>query len=460
MNEGRTELDAYWTKWLRHSMTMGVDLLELLERLRKEGFTDQAIAAGFDAVRPQNDATEVSFTPPLLKRNPPNLRRFDDPRVELYTLEEFLSRRECERLVGLIDHHLKPSTVSFDNGDKGFRTSQTSHLSHLRSPVAVGIDDKICKTLGIRPEYSEGIQAQRYDVGQQFKPHWDWFEPGTREYLRYCGTVATYRLHGGLNEGMEAAVRATVGLSARLGMALFRRPQPRRLDQQGDHASGEPVIAGHKIITKWFRAIGDGPVFFSERRVNQQAGRRTRPRPAATRHAWAVTCPGGRGPARGSGIPTALSWWPSRRAPARQFARRRRSQPAAALRKPPNLRRVNDKAELYTLEDFLSAGDCEQVVALIAHHLKPSALSYVPDDKSFRTSSTAELCHLRSPVALNLDDRICRTLGIRADYSEGIQAQRYDVGQQFKPLGLLPMGSNLYELRGRAWQSHLDFRST
>jgi prolyl 4-hydroxylase len=27
--------------------------------------------------------------------------------------------------------------------------------------------------------------------------------------------------------------------------------------------SGEPVTSGHKIIiTKWFRAIGEGPVFF------------------------------------------------------------------------------------------------------------------------------------------------------------------------------------------------------
>ena len=270
MNEGRTALDTYWTNWLRHSMKMGVDLLELLERLRKEGFTDQAIAAGFDAVRPQNDATEVSFTPPLLKRNPPNLRRFDDPRVELYTLEEFLSRRECERLVGLIDHHLKPSTVSFDNGDKGFRTSQTSHLSHLRSPVAVGIDDKICKTLGIRPEYSEGIQAQRYDVGQQFKPHWDWFEPGTREYLRYCGTRGnrTWSFMVYLNEGMEGGgTRFTeIGhtFQPKLGMALFWQNLSRDgTTNKATMHSGEPVIAGHKIIiTKWFRAIGDGPVFF------------------------------------------------------------------------------------------------------------------------------------------------------------------------------------------------------
>lgn len=269
MNEGRTALDAYWTKWLRHSMKMGVDLLELLERLRKEGFTDQAIAAGFDAVRPQNDATEVSFTPPLLKRNPPNLRRFDDPRVELYTLEEFLSRRECERLVGLIDHHLKPSTVSFDNGDKGFRTSQTSHLSHLRSPVAVGIDDKICKTLGIRPEYSEGIQAQRYDVGQQFKPHWDYYPLGSNLYERYAGVRGnrTWTFMVYLNEGMVGGgtrfTELDITFKPKLGMAvLWNNLYPDGTPNPATMHCGEPVISGYKvIITKWFRVFGDGPVF-------------------------------------------------------------------------------------------------------------------------------------------------------------------------------------------------------
>ena len=58
--------------------------------------------------------------------------------------------------------------------------------------MAVNIDEKICKTLGIRPEYSEGIQAQRYDVGQQFKAHSDYFEPDTNVYRdsRPCAATA------------------------------------------------------------------------------------------------------------------------------------------------------------------------------------------------------------------------------------------------------------------------------
>ena len=91
-----------------------------------------------------------------------------------------------------LDAHLSHSD------DKAFRTSQSADLCHLNSPVALNIDAKICKTLGIRVEYSEGIQAQRYDVGQQFKPHWDYFEPDTDVYRRLGGRARQSHLdiHG------------------------------------------------------------------------------------------------------------------------------------------------------------------------------------------------------------------------------------------------------------------------
>jgi prolyl 4-hydroxylase len=263
-------LSAHWMGWLRNSMRLSVDLQEVLSELRKAGYSDHAIATALDIVRPTNDATEVSHDPPLLRRMPPKLRRFDSDRVDLYVFEDFLSRKECDRLVALISHHLRPSTVSFDNGDRYFRTSQTSHLSHLKSPVALGIDEKICKTLGIRAEYSEGIQAQRYDVGQQFKPHWDYFEPGTKEYVRFAGTRGnrTWTFMVYLNEGMEGGGTRFTELEhtfqPKTGMALLWNNLKRdgTCNSATMHA-GEPVTAGHKIIiTKWFRCIGDGPVFY------------------------------------------------------------------------------------------------------------------------------------------------------------------------------------------------------
>src|SRR5262245_22956912 len=99
-------LDARWHDWLRDNMKLGCDLLELMNTLRQAGFSDDAIAAGLDAVRPTGDAFSegVMEIPPLIRRAPAKLKRSDHPDVELYTLEDFLSRKECEKLVGLIGH--------------------------------------------------------------------------------------------------------------------------------------------------------------------------------------------------------------------------------------------------------------------------------------------------------------------------------------------------------------------
>ena len=174
MSAEKDALDAYWTNWLRNSMRMGVDLAELLGKLRKAGFTDKAIADGFDAVRPTNDATEQLMSPPLVRRKPPNLRKFDDPRVDMYTLEGFLSRRECERLIALIDHHLTPSTVSFDNGDKYFRTS------YVVLPVA--------------PEKSRGGGHRRQDLPHAGNPARNMPKPSRRSVTTWPGVQAALGL--------------------------------------------------------------------------------------------------------------------------------------------------------------------------------------------------------------------------------------------------------------------------
>src|SRR5687768_12324739 len=179
---------AKWMNWLREQMRIGCDMSESVTTLRKAGYSDDIILAAFEAARPRGDALESGvLTPPLIRRSPPNLRRVPDDRLQLYLLDNFLSPKECTRLCALIDHHLRPSTLSYASDDANFRTSSTADLCHLKSPVAFHIDDKICRTLGIRVEYSEGIQAQRYEVGQQFKAHWDYFPPDTAVYRRLAG---------------------------------------------------------------------------------------------------------------------------------------------------------------------------------------------------------------------------------------------------------------------------------
>jgi prolyl 4-hydroxylase len=273
MNASAETLDARWMQWLRTNIQISADFVALHRTLREAGYSDEAIANSVELIRPRHDAFEsgVLSAPPLVRRHPPNLRRLD-PKVEIYALDDFMDADECAEVIALSDQNLGPSPLAHYNVEKDFRTSRTCSLSHLSDPLVARLDDKIARTLGINPSYGEGIQAQRYDVGQQFKAHWDCFEPGSREYLRFAGIRGnrTWTFMVYLNDGMEGgATRFTeidLAVPPKLGMALlWNNLHPDGSPDTATKHCGEPVIRGHKcIITKWFRIHGDGPVFTEE----------------------------------------------------------------------------------------------------------------------------------------------------------------------------------------------------
>jgi prolyl 4-hydroxylase len=238
--------------------------------LKDHGFSLSSIRQSMGQQFPADMAPQDPLCPPpLVRKPPPRLRKFDTDQLDLYTLDDFLSPKECDRLVALINHHLRPSTVTIEGTDRQFRTSQTCDLALLRSPVAVDCDKKISRTLGIALPYSEGIQAQRYDVGQQFKAHTDYFEPGTGEYAEHAdgrgNRTWTFMVY--LNEGMEGGGTKFFSINhtfvPKKGQAvIWNNLNPDGSPNAATLHSGEPVTAGHKIIiTKWFRELGAGPMF-------------------------------------------------------------------------------------------------------------------------------------------------------------------------------------------------------
>ncbi len=87
-----------------------------------------------------------------------------------------------------------------------------------------------------------------------------------------------------------------------------------------------------------------------------------------------------------------------------------------------------DELQLFTIDGFLSDSECDDIVAIIGRHLRPSTITVPTPDKAFRISQTSDLSLIDSPVVAKVDAKIAETLGIRAPYSEGIQAQRYEAG--------------------------------
>jgi prolyl 4-hydroxylase len=267
----RRSLDDSWKNWLDENIGRGCNSQELLDILLQHEFTlDQIKTAMGPAFPTQPDhraLCRVRLTDPGRE---PGAERFPSDKIQLYSIESFLSPEECSAIIAEMDKSLRPSTLTVEKpGDKYFRTSSTSDLSLLPSDIVSAIDEKIALTLGISASYSEGIQAQRYEVGQQFKHHTDYFEPGTAEYKEFArqrgNRTWTFMIY--LND-----VEAGGGTHFSALDHIFPPRRGTALAWNNLDADGRPNIntmhaglaveRGRKdIITKWFRERGTGPMF-------------------------------------------------------------------------------------------------------------------------------------------------------------------------------------------------------
>ena len=178
---------------------------------------------------------------------------------ELYRVRGFADAEQCAALVGLIERDLFPSGV-LGKEIPGFRTSKSCNLSARDAPVEA-FEAKVSALVGIARPFGESVQGQRYEVGQQFKPHHDFFHKGESYYedVAQTGGQRTWTAMlflnrpeaGGYTNFPQAAVRAAPEEGTLLvwnNMTPDGRPNRNSLHQ------GMPVEAGRKyVLTKWFR---------------------------------------------------------------------------------------------------------------------------------------------------------------------------------------------------------------
>ena len=118
----------------------------------------------------------------------PGVRRVPSARLELFDLPGFLPPELCTDLIALIDKDRRPSTIADENGDAYFRTSETCDLS-AEEPGVRELEVRLFALNGIDPAHGEPVQGQRYEVGQEFKPHTDYFEPNGRDFAKFCSVA-------------------------------------------------------------------------------------------------------------------------------------------------------------------------------------------------------------------------------------------------------------------------------
>jgi prolyl 4-hydroxylase len=190
----------------------------------------------------------------------PAARKIPKDRLEAYVVPDFLTPSDCEALMRQIDAGKMPSGLLAPHPDPDYRTSESCNLNP-GDPLVASVQARIDALMGIEEPYGETMQGQRYAVGQQFKPHHDFFHTNQSYWQsqKTIGGQRTWTVMGFLNVpeagGQTMFPKAGLRITPAAGYLLLwnnlgvdGEPNEHSLHQ------GMPVEAGVKyVFTKWYR---------------------------------------------------------------------------------------------------------------------------------------------------------------------------------------------------------------
>jgi len=265
-------------EWLVSQLAAGHSVPALRASMRAAGWKDAATDLALAQLEAGFPPVEVAAKPPRTDMPGPDLEGAPlyidagDRRVQvLHTLRHprvvvfgnLLSPEECEGLIAAARVRLARSlTVETRTGGEVLnvdRTSEGMFFERGENEIVARLEQRIGVLLRWPVEFGEGLQILRYAPGAQYRPHYDYFdpgEPGTPTILKRGGQrVATLVMYlqepgqGGATTfpdvGLEVAPVRGTGV-----FFSYDEPDPATRTLHG----GAPVLAGEKwVATKWLR---------------------------------------------------------------------------------------------------------------------------------------------------------------------------------------------------------------
>ena len=234
-----------------------------LEATLREHLNQVAIQKGLPSAVPVPEP-DLGDAPNLIDagdRQVSVLLAMANPRVVVFG--NLLSDEECDALIAAAEPRLARSlTVATQTGGEEVnadRTSDGMFFQRGEGPLIQRIEARIARLLRWPLENGEGLQVLHDRPGAEYKPHYDYVnpgEPGTPTILRRggqrVGTLVMY-LNTPQQGGGTTFPDVHLEVAAQRGNAVFfsyERPDPSTHTLHG----GAPVLAGEKwVATKWLR---------------------------------------------------------------------------------------------------------------------------------------------------------------------------------------------------------------
>lgn len=263
-------LDEAWQKWLAENLERQVAVSAIADTLRTHGHTEAA-----DTLLAEFGMTDDEQGKPLphidIQGNAVQLRDacpsilFTCDKPVVVVLDNFLTHAECDALIASAQDKFQDArVVDPETGEfvkHRDRTSINAAFMRGETDLIHTIEARIAELVQWPVEHGEGLQVLWYDIGGEYKSHYDYFDakhPGERKNLQRGGQrVGTFLMYLSDVEagGATRFPRMNFEVRPKKGMALYFGDM--LASGEGDKLSlhaGTPVIAGTKYLaTKWLR---------------------------------------------------------------------------------------------------------------------------------------------------------------------------------------------------------------
>lgn len=181
-------------------------------------------------------------------------------RAELFVQTDFMTDAECADMCATIDATARPSSAYPNSEGKTDRTSYSGDFDR-DDPFVLKIQRRIDDLLGIKGEYGETIEGQRYQGGQQFPAHFDWFRADADywPHQQATGGQRSWTSMVYLNDVEEGGSTdfpaLGISIEPKKGALLtWNNATPDGYSNEWTLHAGTPVTRGTKyIITRWYR---------------------------------------------------------------------------------------------------------------------------------------------------------------------------------------------------------------
>lgn len=175
-------------------------------------------------------------------------------------LDHLLDDDECDALIELARPRLARALTVDTAGRQQVDQRRTSEGMFFRlgeTPLIERIEARLEAMLGVPASHGEGLQLLHYGTGQEYEPHYDWFDPGQPGFEAVTAhggqRVASVVMYLNTPEAGGGTGFPSAGLTvtALKGSAVYFAYETG--DKSSLHA-GLPVLKGEKwIATKWLR---------------------------------------------------------------------------------------------------------------------------------------------------------------------------------------------------------------